>query len=291
MLSPNIPVMTDLPEGENLQDHVFIPTAVGISQPISYLFEDFGSIWTMIKYYLFGTGLWNVPNFVEVISFQSITGESKREEWPDLQLHFISTALNSNFMSAFRFKKELIEEMSYRDKYRHGFMCSPSLLRPESRGNITLKSSDPFDHPHITTNYLNRPYDADILVKGIDTCKALVNTKTMQSVGAKFLDNKPLSPCKHHQFDTAAYWTCVLRLGVFIIYHPVGTYKMGPKGDSTAVVDSELRVHGVSGLRVVDASIMPWITSGNTHIPTIMIAQKTADMILGKKSLPPEDVL
>ncbi|KAK3795068.1 hypothetical protein RRG08_034101, partial [Elysia crispata] len=180
--------------------------------------------------------------------------------------------------------EEMVEELSYRDVWDYGFTCMSSMTRPESRGNITLVSSDPFEHPRINPNYLDNPYDMDILIKGVHECKRLMTSKTMQEIGAKFLDTVPLKACKQYKFDSREYWTCAIQQRPLTIYHPVGTCKMGPQGDPTAVVDSNLRVQGLSGLRVVDASIMPWIPSANTHIPTIMVAEKGADLILGKQS-------
>ncbi|GFN91822.1 oxygen-dependent choline dehydrogenase, partial [Plakobranchus ocellatus] len=185
----------------------------------------------------------------------------------------------------------LIKELKHRDEYEFGFLCLPSLLRPESRGRITLASRDHFDYPLIKANYLDSQYDIDILIKGVEVCKKLISTKSMQSIGAKILDTKPLSLCKQHEFHSRDYWECVLKHVVLTIYHPVGTCKMGPKRDPTTVVDSQFRVQGISGLRVADASIMPWITSGNTNIPTMMIAEKAADTILGRRPLPPQDLL
>lgn len=93
------------------------------------------------------------------------------------------------------------------------------------------------------------------------------------------LHRVPLPGCKKHLFGTDAYWECAIRHLTMTIYHPVGTCKMGPSGDPEAVVDPRLRVHGVTNLRVIDASIMPNIVSGNTNAPVIMIAEKGADMI------------
>ncbi|GFN98667.1 choline dehydrogenase, mitochondrial [Plakobranchus ocellatus] len=289
----HIPVAADLPVGENLQDHVFTHAAVGVADPISYQLKDFQSPWTMIQYSLFGTGPLSTATAEETVSFQTITPgrEEGEEDWPDLELHFISVPANTDLLTDYNLKPEFLQERKYRDEYEYGFTCFPTLLRPESRGSITLKSTDPFDYPRIQANYLSTDYDLDILVKGIEACKALANTKTLQSVGAKFLDTKPLSPCKEFKFDSRDYWRCVIKMESFSVYHPVGTCKMGTKDDRTAVVDSQLRVQGVSGLRVADASIMPWITSGNTHFPSIMIAERAADMILGKQPLPPEDLV
>ncbi|GFN98654.1 oxygen-dependent choline dehydrogenase [Plakobranchus ocellatus] len=234
---------------------------------------------------------WSKPSAFETVSFQNLAPESKEKDWPDVEMHILSMPSNTAALAGLHLKPESLQERKYRDEYEYGIACFPTLLRPESRGSITLKSTDPFDYPRIKANYLSTEYDIDILIKGIKSCEALANTKTLQSVGAKFLDTKPLTPCKEFEFDSHDYWRCVVRMETFSVYHPVGTCKMGPKDDRTAVVDSQLRVQGVSGLRVADASIMPWITSGNTHFPSIMIAERAADMILGKPVLPPQDLV
>ena len=154
-----------------------------------------------------------------------------------------------------------------------------TLTRPESRGAIRLRSTDPADGPVIDPRYLSADGDAGVLLQGIRMAQRVVDTAAMRAVGVALVAT-PFPPCRHHEDDSDAYWLCFVDHLSVTMYHPVGTCKMGPAADATAVVDARLRVHGVDGLRVADASVMPVIVNGNTNAPSIMIGEKAADMIL-----------
>jgi len=189
-------------------------------------------------------------------------------EAPDLQFHFI-VAL---FMDHGRSKPD-----------RHGFMSHACLLRPESRGHIGLKSDDPFAAPLIQPNYLATDNDRRALRRGLRILREVFAQRAFEPYRGP-----ELMPGSDAQSDSEL--DAYIRRSAETIYHPVGTCRMGADGDAMAVVDGELRVRGVAGLRVVDASVMPDIVGGNTNAPTIMIAEKAADMILGHAALPAEDV-
>jgi choline dehydrogenase len=145
------------------------------------------------------------------------------------------------------------------------------LLRPDSRGYITLRSADPFATPAIHPHYLEHEDDINGLIAGIKLARSFAQTGAFAPWQLR--ESHPGTPAASRE-ALIEY----LRANLKTLYHPVGTCKMGH--DTQAVVDDHLRVRGVSGLRVIDASIMPTIISGNTNAPTMMIAEKGADLIL-----------
>ena len=152
-----------------------------------------------------------------------------------------------------------------------GFTLLVRLLKPESRGTVLVKSADPLAPPVIRPNYLSTPRDCDILVAGMKIAQRLVDAGPLRRYVARA--HEPVQPITNDD-----EWLQYLRARGGISYHPVGTCRMGR--DAGAVVDERLRVRGFEGLRVVDASIMPTLVSGNTNAPTIMIGEKGAAMIL-----------
>jgi choline dehydrogenase-like flavoprotein len=174
---------------------------------------------------------------------------------PDVQLHFVVA---------------LVEDHARKIRLGHGFGCHVCVLRPKSRGSVTLASADPFAAPRIDPNFLSDPADMETLVAGVKLTRRLMEAPALRSQWTKELYTEGVVS------DDAI--RSFIRQRADTVYHPVGTCAMGPD-PACAVVVMKLRVHGIEGLRVVDASVMPEIVGGNTNAPTIMIGEKAADMI------------
>lgn len=157
-----------------------------------------------------------------------------------------------------------------------GFAVAVELLTPDSRGRVMLKSTDALDPPRISPRYLEAPSDIERLLQGVKIAHQLTQVEPLSRYAVE-----PIVEIDGHFDDDA--WVSLIRQLTETGYHPVGTCKMGPADDLQAVVDDQCRVHGLEKVRVVDASIMPTIPRGNTHVPTMMIAEKVAGMILGNE--------
>ncbi|XP_015365792.1 PREDICTED: glucose dehydrogenase [FAD, quinone]-like isoform X3 [Diuraphis noxia] len=154
----------------------------------------------------------------------------------------------------------------------------PANVMPRSRGTIRLMSANPFVRPRIDPNYLAAETDVEVLVWGLRKAYELVHTKALQQLGAT-VDRSPVKYCKGFTFATDPYWRCLVRYHTQGENHHAGTCKMGPASDPSAVVDSELRVHRVRGLRVVDSSVFPTQPNCNPIAPAVMVAEKAANFI------------
>jgi choline dehydrogenase-like flavoprotein len=241
--------------GQNLQDHLDVVVQHHIKDPDMTL-EGRTKLYKLpgifLRYLLFKDGL-ATENPLEAGGFVKSRPDL---EIPDLQLHFIPV-----FM---------IDHGRKRGP-GPGACIHVCQLRPHSRGEIRLASNDPLAAPVIKANYLSDERDLDVLVEGVKITRRIFATDAFKPIlGAEFETSRDaVTDDQIKQF---------IRNSAETIYHPVGTCKMGT--DSMAVVDAMLRVHGIENLRVVDASIMPTLIGGNTNAPTIMIAEKAADMIL-----------
>ena len=277
-----IPVLLDLPVGENLQDHMlmFVMTSFNRSDGIT---KPKANSWlTELQYKLFKTGILSVSGIEVTGFFCSYPDESKPKDCA-ADMQFMNLALYASDNN-FNFREDIAKSVLNKDPKVPGFTVSMSLLDPKSVGTLKLKSDDPFDYPLIDPQYLSDKRDVDAYIRSLRIWEKYIMSPSMQSLGANF-EAVNVKFCSQHQFRSDAYWECFTRHLATTVYHPSGTCKMGSENDKTAVVDPELKVKGIKNLRVVDASIMPNVISGNINAPVIMIAEKAADMIRGKDTV------
>ncbi|KAF8782617.1 Glucose dehydrogenase like protein [Argiope bruennichi] len=278
-----IPVIANLPVGNNLQDHCCCPLPFTFdSKTIDEKLQDPQNINAYVNN---RTGPLSSVEFISVIAFLNGKGVSPREDFPDYQLYFIE--INKQIAKYQTGLKPLLYDLAI-SPYENDplFACLSSILHPKSRGTVRLQSTNPYDPPLIDPNYYDDPADVEAVVKGLKTCLKIGSSKSMKKVGAKRFFETFLPKLSDLIPDLLRdeYLRVLAKSFVLTLNHQVGTAKMGDPKDPTTVVDPELRVKGIQGLRVVDASVMPIIPSGNTNIPTIMVAEKASDII--KDSMP-----
>ncbi|XP_049879222.1 glucose dehydrogenase [FAD, quinone] [Pectinophora gossypiella] len=279
-----IDVIHDSPGvGRNLQDHIAIGGLVfRVDYPVSLVMNRLVNINSALRYAVSEDGPLTSSIGLEVVAFINTKYANASDDWPDIEFMMTSASTPSDGGTQVKrahgltdeFYNEVFSEISNTDV----FGIFPMMLRPKSRGFVKLRSKNPLDYPIMVHNYLTHPDDVGVLREGVKAAVAVAETKAMKRFGARYHD-KPLPNCKHLPLYTDDYWDCLIRQYTMTIYHVSCTAKMGPTSDPMAVLDPRLRVYGIEGLRVIDASIMPTITNGNINAPVIMIAEKGADMI------------
>lgn len=257
----DIPVVLDLPGvGANLQDHLEMYVQYACKEPVSlypalqwWNQPPIGAQWLFL-----GKGV-GASNQFEAGGFIRTRDEF---EWPNIQFHFLPVAINYNGSNAVK---------------EHGFQAHVGSMRSPSRGRIQLRSKDPRKHPSILFNYMSTEQDWQEFRDGIRITREIMNQPALDP-----FRGREISPGVDYQSD--ADLDRFVREHAETAFHPSCSCKMGE--DDMAVVDGQGRVHGLDGLRVIDASIMPLITTGNLNAPTIMMAEKLADKIRGRTPLP-----
>ena len=259
----NIPIVADLPGvGQNLNDHPDFVLKYRCLEPVSIWPQTrlFGRAMAGVRWLLRSDGVCASNHFEVVGCLRSSAGV----EYPDIQLTISPVA---------------VDDITWNPLSEHAFQIHVGLMRPHSRGSITLRDNNASTAPRILVNYMNDPRDRVLLRKGIRLVRELVAQPAFDELcgeeiypGISAQSDKELDGCLEKKLTTQ--------------WHLSGTSRMGEKADPGAVVDTQGRVHGIERLRVVDASIMPMATNGNTNSPTIMIAEKLSDSIRGKSPLP-----
>ncbi len=245
-------VAESLQVGRNLQDHLDFCTLSKCTQKISYDFNAYQELAVAVRYLLTRSGP-GVSNIAEAGGF--VRSHLAPDLRPDIQFHFVPAQLDDHGRNRLS---------------GHGYTVHACVLRPLSRGHLSLRSARPDDPPRIFASYLTDPNDLEVMLEGMRWSREILRAPAFSPFrGAEIFPGETVT--------TRTGLKDVLRRKAETIYHPVGTCRMG--ADSSAVVDCRLRVRGVEGLRIADASVMPRLIGGNTNAPTIMIAERLADLI------------
>ncbi|BAW22892.1 MULTISPECIES: choline dehydrogenase [Pseudomonas] len=260
-----IEVRHDLPGvGENLQDHSEIYIQYACKEPVTLngKMNLLGKALIGLRWLLFKDGL-GASNHFEAGGF---IRSSKGLRWPDIQFHFLPAAMRYDGDKPFK---------------GHGFMVLTGPNKPKSRGHVRALSADPYQHPQIRFNYLASEEDRE----GFRRCVRLTREIIAQPAMDRYRGEE-LAPGPQVQTDEEI--DAFVRANMESTMHPCGSCRMGE--DDMAVVDSALRVHGLQGLRVIDSSVFPSEPNGNLNAPTIMLAERAADLVRGRQPLAPADV-
>lgn len=246
----NIPVKSDLPVGQNLHDHIgavlwlsFYPTETSKT-------SQFDNIYNLA---IHNSGDLTSIGILQTDAFINI---NKTDTIADYQIHLMYQTSKSPSSFADGYIPEVREKLLEENQNHDLASISIIVLQPKSRGNITIKSTSPYDKPSIQPNYFSDPHDMDIMLQAVKHQLSFLNTKSYRKNGGKFF-KIPLKKCDQIDFenDFDNYLKCYIKHFTRTIFHPVGTSKMGPDSDRSSVVDSKLKVRNVTGLRQIDAGM------------------------------------
>ncbi|KAL0129822.1 hypothetical protein PUN28_001818 [Cardiocondyla obscurior] len=277
----NIPVIQDSKVGYNMYEHVgFLGLVFTVNQSVSLLQSRLLDPTGVLQYVLRKDGVFTIPGGAESLAF--IKTKYAPDDRPDVELLFTSGSIHSDngkvLKKALRITDELYDAVYKPIEEQDAWSIWPIGQYPKSIGRLTLRSSNPFDPPKMDPNFFSHPADVEIILEGIKHAINISKTRAFQAYGSRLHDLK-IPGCRQYEFASDDYWRCAIKHLPSMMNHEVGTVRMGPRTDAYAVVDPQLKVYGINGLRVVDASIMPSMPTGHVNAGIYMIGEKAADMI------------
>jgi choline dehydrogenase len=275
----SIPQVKNLAVGENFRDHVKTYQFIKLNPTVRK--QNVGDVLIDATEYLFNrTGKFsnlNIMNYNAVINTTD-----PNATYPDI--HYImykfekSQQLMRDVLNRFSLKPEYVDQLVAINNDYQIIMVYNEVTNPLSKGTAKLRSNNVWDYPKVVTNYLDNPTDIDTMLRGYGKLEQLVATPAFQTLSAELIKLN-ITECDVFPSSSDDYRRCYIRYFSTSPWHMCGTTKMGPSSDPDAVVDARLKVHGLQGLRVADASIMPDVVTSNTQCPVYMIGEKAADMI------------
>lgn len=289
LASKRIPVIQNLPVGRTLYDHICFPGLVytlNVTQ-ISLTENRVLTVQNAVSWLQHGDTGFASPGGVEGIGYiKTPNSDDPDPTVPDIELISIGGSIVSDgepgaskaVRRGMRISESLFNEAFGSIDGTDTWSTFPMLLHPKSSGYLELKDKNPFSHPRLYGNYLTDPRDVAKFVAAIRHVQALAATAPFQRYGAKIHPAR-FRTCLMHTFDSDEYWECAVRTLTATLHHQIATCRMGPEGDPLAVVDPELRVHGIQKLRVVDSSVLPRTISAHTNAPAMVIGLKAAELI------------
>lgn len=274
-------VRQNLPVGDNMQDHVSVPLFVKFNRTTSLPVQDI-----VDNYYNYLTGrighLGSIGSYDFMAFINTTDGKAK---YPNVQFRHDTFITNDVKMEALlntlNLKEEIRSQVLNMGLQHDSAAIEVVLLKPQSRGKVRIQSNIPVEKPKVIAGHLSSKLDMDTLLEGVRVYLKVLETKALQSAGIELV-RLELDICDDFEFNSDAYWECYIMHFARGANNVVGTARMGSAADKKAVVDSKLRVKGVEGLRVIDASVIPNIISSGTQAVTMMIAEKGSDFIKEK---------